>query len=311
MANKRVIYPKIWKSEKFSTLSHRQRLLFIGIFSIADDQGRLSGHPAIIRGDVFPFDDIQLSEINDDLDAISETGSIHKYSSDGKTIIQIVNWWKYQTPPWAYPSDFPPPSGWIDRLRYQKQKEIIKTNWEHKGGFVVQLSSGLVQDKSSIGLGLGVPSGLGSNIPSGLRRGQGRDPIYDMVAAAGSGISDTSANADDQWLQYHDAFLVAYQKVNPYMAQIEKEAILDVAMEKDADPEKWDKACIETKLNLNGIKATVARVIDVYRAGGTWAQWLAKTYPGKTEPQGKQSKKLVLTPEQQEVYAELVREHGV
>ena len=43
MARKRMIDPNIWDSEDFSKLSILGRLLFIGMFSNADDEGRGKG----------------------------------------------------------------------------------------------------------------------------------------------------------------------------------------------------------------------------------------------------------------------------
>ena len=58
MPTRRMIDPEIWQSETIAALTRDQRLLFIGLFSNADDQGRLRAHPALIRSLVFPYDDI-------------------------------------------------------------------------------------------------------------------------------------------------------------------------------------------------------------------------------------------------------------
>lgn len=130
MPSRRMIDPAFWQSETVASLNIEQRYLFIGLFSNADDQGRLRGHSALIRNTVFPYDEIALEQIERDLKALEAVGTIILYQVDGKTYIQIANWWKYQHPQWAYPSEYPSPKGWNDRLRYRAGGEILTHNWK-------------------------------------------------------------------------------------------------------------------------------------------------------------------------------------
>ena len=51
-------------------------------------------------------------------------------------MIQIVNWWKHQTPSWASPSNYPAPDGWVDREKYHAAgNKVATTNWDTQGGF--------------------------------------------------------------------------------------------------------------------------------------------------------------------------------
>ena len=49
MARKRMIDPNIWQSEDFSKLSTLGKLVFIGLFSLADDEGRGRCNPVYQR----------------------------------------------------------------------------------------------------------------------------------------------------------------------------------------------------------------------------------------------------------------------
>lgn len=129
MPTRRMIDPSLWKSESLAQLTIPQRYLFIGLFSNADDQGRLQAHPALIRSHVFPFDDSPLDSIQAGLKAIEATGSIKIYCVDGKEYLQLTGWWSYQSPQWAYPSKIPAPEGWHDRLRYRKENKVVTENW--------------------------------------------------------------------------------------------------------------------------------------------------------------------------------------
>lgn len=130
MPSRRMIDPAFWRSETMVQLTKEQRLLFLGLISNADDQGRLRAHPSLIRSDVFPFEDDPLDKIEADIQAIAATGSILVYEIDGLSYIQIVNWWVYQRPKWAWPSEMPPPPDWADRMRYRAGNQAVKTNWD-------------------------------------------------------------------------------------------------------------------------------------------------------------------------------------
>lgn len=130
MPSRRMIDPAFWQSETVASLNIEQRYLFIGLFSNADDQGRTRGHPALIRNIIFPYDEVALEQVERDLKALEAIGTIILYQIDGKTYIQVANWWKYQHPQWAYPSEFPGPKGWNDRLRYRAGGDVLTRNWK-------------------------------------------------------------------------------------------------------------------------------------------------------------------------------------
>src|SRR3990167_3434766 len=112
-----------------------------GLIAVADDQGRLPGMTAFVRSQVWPYDDILLIDVEEDLKRLIELGMILRYEVEGSIYIQIVNWWKYQTPQWAGPSDFPPPDGWMERMRYHgAEHKVITVNWEKPGGFTPYIS---------------------------------------------------------------------------------------------------------------------------------------------------------------------------
>ena len=56
------------------------------------------------------------------------------YTAKKKAYYQIVNWWEYQQPQWAYPSEYPAPDGWTDRLRYRKDGHVLTENWKPDEG---------------------------------------------------------------------------------------------------------------------------------------------------------------------------------
>lgn len=107
MARKRMIDPGLWDSRQFSQLNFMERVLYIGLISNADDEGRLEDRTALIRSKIFPDDDIPLSGIEGALEQLKEVGLIERYTAGEWDIIQHPKWSKYQTINRPKPSKFP------------------------------------------------------------------------------------------------------------------------------------------------------------------------------------------------------------
>ena len=85
MARKRMIDPNIWESEDFSTLSMLGKILFIGLFSLADDEGRGKANPAFIRSKLFPYtaEKVRVADIETALSEIAHSMSVTFYTGNG------------------------------------------------------------------------------------------------------------------------------------------------------------------------------------------------------------------------------------
>ena len=148
----RTVAPEIFADEFFGTqLDNFHRVLWMGlILTIADDQGRMLSNAALIRGKVFPYDDLSLEEIETALNTFIHLGRLISYSSgvnDSKrNLLQMLNWWKYQrSASWMGPSKFPAPEGWMDRVRcHTADNKIVILNWDRPGGFTNELPSPLL-----------------------------------------------------------------------------------------------------------------------------------------------------------------------
>lgn len=95
MARARNIKPSFFLNEDIVELPCEARLLFIGMWTLADREGRLENRPKKIKMSLFPADDINVSE---QLSSISKYGFIELYNVDGTDVIQIKNFVKHQTP---------------------------------------------------------------------------------------------------------------------------------------------------------------------------------------------------------------------
>lgn len=129
----------IWANEKFAELPCMARLLQLGIINMVDDQGRTKAHPAYLRSQIFPYDDVSLEDMSRWLQLMATNGTVILYQVDGKEYLQLVNWWEYQNLQYASPSEYPRPGGWRDRIRYNSKGHVILThNWTTVGGELLQ-----------------------------------------------------------------------------------------------------------------------------------------------------------------------------
>jgi hypothetical protein len=137
MATRRMILSTIWEDEFVGSLSFFERCLWIGLFSrCADDQGRILDNPVVIRSQIFPYDDIPISDIEAALVKFETVGKVVRYESGGKRLIQLLRWWENQRPQWANRSNYPALPNWIDRIRVQVGREIVVENWVTPAGNV-------------------------------------------------------------------------------------------------------------------------------------------------------------------------------
>lgn len=95
MARSRNIKPGFFANEELVELSFSTRLLFIGLWTIADRAGRLEDKPKRIKMGLFPADDINIDEALSDLQS---HGFISRYSIDSMQYIQILAFDKHQNP---------------------------------------------------------------------------------------------------------------------------------------------------------------------------------------------------------------------
>ena len=95
MARSRNIKPGFFTNDELAELPFEYRLLFIGLWTIADREGRLIDRPKKIRMEIFPADNV---DCESGLQALATSGFIDRYEVDGQKIIQIINWAKHQTP---------------------------------------------------------------------------------------------------------------------------------------------------------------------------------------------------------------------
>lgn len=95
----RQIAPGILVNEELGALGRDAYILFIGLWMIADREGRLEDRPARIRMQAMSlWDDVTNEAVENLLAKLDERHFIHRYSVGRTKVIHIVNWQKYQHP---------------------------------------------------------------------------------------------------------------------------------------------------------------------------------------------------------------------
>ncbi len=95
MARARNIKPGFFSNEDLVELPFGTRLLFIGLWTIADRAGRLEDRPKRIKMALFPADDLDVNQALNDLQAM---GFLIRYEVDGARFIQVTSFEKHQNP---------------------------------------------------------------------------------------------------------------------------------------------------------------------------------------------------------------------
>lgn len=115
----RLMLPTVCTSVPVSGCGIEAQLLFDRLIVQADDQGRLQGESRVIAALCMPLvRQATETRVGRWLDELAGAGLIQRYASDGRMLIQLAGWWDNQgSPRRAYPSRYPAPEGWTDRIR--------------------------------------------------------------------------------------------------------------------------------------------------------------------------------------------------
>jgi hypothetical protein len=98
MARARNIKPGLFKNEDLGTRDPILTLLFIGLWGLADREGRLEDRPLRINAEIFPYRGFTADEINGYLTELVALDLIWRFEAENVKVIQIVKFAKHQSP---------------------------------------------------------------------------------------------------------------------------------------------------------------------------------------------------------------------
>jgi hypothetical protein len=91
----RNIKPGFFLNELLAECDPLARLLFTGLWCMADREGRLEDRPKKIKATLLPFDDCDIEEL---LNQLADRGFILRYSAAGLKCIQVIKFSEHQKP---------------------------------------------------------------------------------------------------------------------------------------------------------------------------------------------------------------------
>lgn len=112
----RTIKPEFFTSIQVADCSTTSRLLFLGSWIFCDDRGVHPWSAKLLKMEVFPGDDMSLSEVEGMMVELFEARLIDRFSFDGQEYF-VVNGWNHQKiekPRYRYPD----PAETMDRRRF-------------------------------------------------------------------------------------------------------------------------------------------------------------------------------------------------
>jgi hypothetical protein len=92
----RNLKPGFFKNEVLATLDFHVRLLFQGLWCMADCEGRLEDRPERIRAELFPYDAPDVIGIDGALDSLACNDFILRYEAEGKRCILVKKFREHQ-----------------------------------------------------------------------------------------------------------------------------------------------------------------------------------------------------------------------
>lgn len=103
MSRIRSVHPTLFTDEAFMAASAFARVLLIGLWTEADDNGIFEWKPLTLKARLLPVDAVDINAL---LSELEQTGAIMRYETEGKLYGAAKNFTKYQRPQ-AHKSRFP------------------------------------------------------------------------------------------------------------------------------------------------------------------------------------------------------------
>lgn len=188
----RNIKPGFFKCEDLAECDPLARLLFAGLWCLADCDGRLEDRPKRIKAELFPFEDCDIEGL---LGQLVAKGFIDRYQVDERKVIQVLTFKKHQRPHHKEASlGLPPNPGTKNRnISGDAQNDSGQApNVQERAG---SLSASSALNPSSLN-----PSSLNSapgepaKKEKKPRKERTRDPLFDALAKVTGVDPDTAGS---------------------------------------------------------------------------------------------------------------------
>ncbi len=185
MARIRYLKPDFFEDEDIAVLPYWVRLLFQGLWVLADKEGRLEDRPVHIRIKVFPYEhkiDIEKGlSILAQKKRFSPRPFILRYNVDGEKYIQIINWKRHQKPHHTEKDSIIPPP---DNGELTDKQPLV---------------TGECQE--GMGMGMGMGKGMGKEYGSNKSKKDSSEQPMDAKERYFQSVEKFFSEPDGSWLK--------------------------------------------------------------------------------------------------------------
>lgn len=192
MARARNVKPGLFSNELLVELPAFDRLMFIGLWCLADREGRLEDRVKRIKIELLPCDDY---DVDAGLNRLAAAGFISRYQVAGQSVIEIINFQKHQSPHGSEKdSTLPDVNGYL--TVNERKKNVVVAGAQRKvhvseQGFNVKPPLEPVKPPNDNAL---IPD-CGSLIPDSPNQDQHHSPnAGEETPAAAGGVGDDLGN---------------------------------------------------------------------------------------------------------------------
>lgn len=220
MARARNIKPGFFTNEDLVELDFATRLLFIGLWTHADKEGRFEDRPKKIKIALFPADNVDVDAM---LQSLHGMGFVTRYEVNGQKYVQITNWAKHQNPHHTEkPSEIPGMNGELTVKQPLKKSVSPK----HDGGNLADslIPDSLIQEDSVTD----VTDGEAVKSPADMTRDELWSAGKSLLTQAGMPAKQCGSFVGKLVKDYGDAVVV--------------EAVRAAVVARPADPAEYLKA---------------------------------------------------------------------
>lgn len=111
MARMRSVKPEFWTDPDMADLSRDARLLYIGLWNLSDEHGRVRGDARYLKGQLFAYDDdLPAAAVEALVDELDKLGKVVRYEHDARPYLHLPTLATHQRlEPERVPSRLPAP----------------------------------------------------------------------------------------------------------------------------------------------------------------------------------------------------------
>lgn len=122
MPRARLLKPGFFANQELAALPMAARLLFAGLWTLADRDGRLKDIPKWIDAQIFPYEEVETDSL---LDQLQAAGFIRRYMKGGQDLIWIPSWQRHQRP---HPNE---PASTLPRHAHDKVMRVVNQSTDN------------------------------------------------------------------------------------------------------------------------------------------------------------------------------------